>query len=241
MAEKVIHSSCIGALDVNHYFASLVTADTIEYRKDRIEDIHDMYSIDCSVANESRTDFIMAIPDSFLDDCLNWAYQLSDMGFFNAPASAKYHAAYAGGLYKHSKWVTAALLYLTEKLDLHWLRPESPWIIGMFHDLCKSDEYIQDHTSYSLIADGSPIYTPENLSYNRNDDTKLELTGHGNKSVMLASTILQLTPEEMLAIRYHMGAYEISDWAQIDNAINRFPNVYWAHVADMMASKLYGV
>lgn len=234
MEEKVIHSSCIGALDVNHYFASLATADTIGCRKDRIEEMcaafpssgGQLFATSVRSANEFRADFIMAIPDSFLDDCLNWAYQLSGMGFFNAPASAKYHATYSGGLYEHSKWVAAALLYLTEKLDLHWLRPESPWIIGMFHDLCKSDEYVQDFMNHN---------------YNRKDDSKLELIGHGDKSVMLASTILQLTPEEMLAIRYHMGAYRTDDWAQIDNAIDRFSNIYWAHVADMMASKLYGI
>ena len=62
---------------------------------------------------------------------------LIDNGFFIAPASTKYHGNYAGGLFDHSMNVAEVLADLTEKLSLHWERPESPWIIGFFHDLCK--------------------------------------------------------------------------------------------------------
>lgn len=44
--------------------------------------------------------------------------------------------------------------------------------------------------------------------------------------------------EERLCIRYHMGAYETSDWDEYDQAIRKFPNVLWTHTADMLASKL---
>ena len=47
-----------------------------------------------------------------------------------------------------------------------------------------------------------------------------------------------LTEEERLCIRYHMGAYETSDWDGYDQAIRKFPNVLWTHTADMLASKL---
>ena len=66
---------------------------------------------------------------------------LDERGFFDAPASTKYHGNYIGGLFDHSLEVTHALLELTERLNLHWDRKESPYIVGMFHDLCKCDQY----------------------------------------------------------------------------------------------------
>lgn len=62
-------------------------------------------------------------------------------GFFTAPASTKYHGAFEGGLFEHSRNVTQVLITLTHDNGLAWQRPESPYIIGMFHDLCKMDLY----------------------------------------------------------------------------------------------------
>lgn len=142
-------------------------------------------------------------------------------GFFTAPASTKYHGAYPGGLYDHSKQVFLQLKGLTEQNDLEWERPESPFIIGMFHDLCKCDQY--------KMLDGQYVY---------NDG--LLLKGHGDKSVMILSQFMRLTEEEVLCIRYHMGAYEKDDWQGFDLAIRKFPTTLWTHVADMLASKVIG-
>ena len=62
-------------------------------------------------------------------------HYLEEGGFFTASASTKYHGAYEGGLYDHSRAVFYRLAYLTGNNDLKWQRPESPFIIGMFHDL----------------------------------------------------------------------------------------------------------
>ena len=58
---------------------------------------------------------------------------------------------------------------------------------------------------------------------------------------MLLSRWLQLTEEEILCIRYHMGAYETKDWDFFDKAIRKYPNVLWTHTADMYASKVKDV
>lgn len=65
--------------------------------------------------------------------------QLDKMGFFTAPASTKYHGAYSGGLFDHSITVAKQLVNLTDKLGLEWQNPSSPYVVGMFHDLCKCD------------------------------------------------------------------------------------------------------
>mgnify|MGYP002521669523 CR=1 FL=1 len=156
-------------------------------------------------------------------------------GFFTAPASTKYHGAYEGGLYDHSKQVFLRLKRLTEDNDLEWERPESPFIIGMFHDLCKCDQYIKKDGTQTKIGDNM-IYTAEGYHYEYNSSTLLK--GHGSKSVMLLSQFINLTEEEMLCIRYHMGAYETDEWDEFGKAITKYPNVLWTHMADMLASKV---
>lgn len=148
---------------------------------------------------------------------------LIDNGFKTVPASTKYHGAYEGGLYEHSCAVTRDLVYMTEKLGLEWQREESPWIVGMFHDLCKIDAYVK-------------ITDCEGTGWQHNGNVLLK--GHGDKSVMLLSQFMTLTEEEIMCIRYHMGAYETGDWKQLDLAIKKYPNVLFTHTADMSASKL---
>lgn len=78
--------------------------------------------------------------------------KLEEWGFFDAPASTKYHGNYKGGLFDHSFAVTEALVDLTEKNGLIWQCNRSPWIIGMFHDLCKIDQYRHPVTGRILMA-----------------------------------------------------------------------------------------
>lgn len=161
---------------------------------------------------------------------------LMNEGFFDAPASTKYHGVYSGGLFDHSAMVYVELKKLTEKLGLKWKRPESVFIIGMFHDLCKYDQYIEVPGTEVEIGVNSSITAPVGYHYEYNKNTLLK--GHGAKSVMLLSQFLPLTEEEMLCIRYHMGPYETEEWSEFDRAIRRYPNVYFTHAADMIASKI---
>jgi len=59
-------------------------------------------------------------------------------GFFTAPASTKYHGAFEGGLFEHSRNVTQVLITLTHDNGLAWQRPESPHIIGAWHGSVRS-------------------------------------------------------------------------------------------------------
>lgn len=153
--------------------------------------------------------------------------QLHDMGFFTQPASTRFHGDYEGGLFDHSYRVATELLKLTDALHLDWGRKGSPVIIGLFHDLCKVDNYQRD-------TSGEP-----GRKFKYDDRPSVWGPGHGSKSVAIASTFIQLTPEEVACIRYHMGAYEKDEWDNLDVAIRRFNNVLWTHTADMVASKFY--
>ena len=158
---------------------------------------------------------------------------LINLGFFEAPASTKYHGNYPGGLFDHSLVVAEELLRLTKCLNLEWERQRSPFIVGMYHDLCKCDSYeLRDEME---TLSGKPLDI--GYVYSQNDS----FPGHGAKSVMVLSQIHQLSEEEVYCIRYHMGAYEKEEWNYYDRAIRKYPNVLWTHTADMSASKIHNV
>lgn len=151
---------------------------------------------------------------------------LHELGFFHKPASTKYHGAYDGGLFDHSYTVAEALVELTEKLGLTWEHPESPYIVGMYHDLCKCDDYVKDFETDKYIRNPEAI-----------------IPGHGDKSVIMLSKYLKLTDEEIACIRWHMGAYETDTkmWEYYGRAVEKYPNVLYTHMADMIAARIKGV
>ncbi len=156
-----------------------------------------------------------------LEGIKNW---LIANEFLTAPASTKYHNNYEGGNFDHSFDVAVILKDLTEKLGLEWGRPESPIIVGFLHDVCEYDNYLK-------LEDGTYTYNP-NTFYK----------GHGDKSVILLASQLQLTEEEVACIRYHMGAFtDKAEWSDYTNAIHRYPNVLWTHTADMVATHIMEV
>lgn len=168
------------------------------------------------------------IKDVVSNDCY---MRLVDMGFFNAPASTRFHGAYEGGLFDHSYNVMSALVTLTKREFLCWSRPESPYIVGIFHDLCKCDSYLP-------VYDKEVEKKPSGYKYNEHSLIK----GHGDKSVMVASTLLTLTPEEVLCIRYHMGAFtDKSEWTDYTDSVHIYSNVLWTHTADMLAAHVMEV
>lgn len=186
---------------------------------------------------QRMNEFIREAPEMIRENSIfvDW---LVDMGFFKAPASTKYHGNYPGGLYDHSYRVFEQLMWLAGGLDIEFKRPESCFIIGMFHDLCKIDQYkeVVDDPGKTMFGTSEPEGRKIHYEY----QTDLLLSGHGAKSVLLLSQFMQLTEEEMLCIRYHMGAYEKDDWTGYDLAIKKYPNVLLTHTADMYASKVDG-
>jgi len=170
-----------------------------------------------------RQDRLLTMYPNISKDFLDW---LCDRGFFTAPASTKYHGAYEGGLFDHSFEVATQLLHLTENNKLSWEKDGSPVIIGLFHDICKMDQY---------------RHPPSNpLQWEYRDDTLLK--GHGEKSVMILASHMQLSEEEVMCIRYHMGAFtEKSEWNDYTRAVRKYPNVLWTHHADMLASNVKGL
>lgn len=115
--------------------------------------------------------------------------------FFEAPASTKYHNSYVGGLVEHSINVFNALSKKALDKSL-----ETIAICGLLHDICKANFYKKDYRNVKednqwkrvpcfVVADQFPF-------------------GHGEKSVYLINKYMQLTPDEALSIRWHMGGFD---------------------------------
>lgn len=172
-----------------------------------------------------RVDLLRALVKEYgCESFFPWEELLAS-DFFKAPASTKYHGAYVGGLFDHSMNVANVLCYFTgAQLSNPWMRPESPLLVGIFHDACKIGKYDVNTTNDGFIwapSEDFAIYG-----------------GHGAESLIRVQQWIQLTQEEAMCIRFHMGAYEKEDWEAFDKAIKKYPNVLWTHMADMAASKL---
>ena len=78
------------------------------------------------------------------DKLLAW---LEEVGFFTAPASTKYHGAYAGGLVEHTNNVYRRLVKLADEEDKRLGRTYPEYtvdtiaVVALLHDVCKADAY----------------------------------------------------------------------------------------------------
>lgn len=153
--------------------------------------------------------------------------------FFDAPASARFHGNYEGGLLEHSLNVYDCLKdYLSrprvqETYGLQY-NEESIAIVALLHDLCKVNCYKKG--TRNVKENGKWIQVP---SYEYNDTLPY---GHGEKSVYMISGYMRLTREEAFAIRYHMGFSGSEDARNVGAAFEMFPLAFALSTADMEAT-----
>ena len=159
----------------------------------------------------SKNRFIEILHDTGRKGIDNVIARLEESGFFEAPASTKFHLSHKGGLAEHSLNVYEAAMFLREQVILRkpeleaQLPADSVAICALLHDTCKTDIYKEGILSRKN-ADG---YWEKYVGYQVDYGAGLPL-GHGEKSViMLLSWGLDLTPEEMLSIRWHMTAWDL--------------------------------
>lgn len=129
-----------------------------------------------------------------IDKLIKW---LDTTDFYTAPSSARNHGAEPGGLCAHSIEVFKYLKNFQESGE----SDETVAIVALFHDLCKVFFYKQSMRN-TKDESGKWIQVP----YYEYDYNKLPL-GHGEKSMYLLMKFIELTDEEALAIRWHMGGY----------------------------------
>ena len=60
--------------------------------------------------------------------------------------------------------------------------------------------------------------------------------GHGEKSVIMLQSYIQLEKPELYAIRWHMGFPDVNNINTFTAAIEEYPVVWALHSADMLVS-----
>jgi hypothetical protein len=154
--------------------------------------------------------------------------------FFTAPASTRYHGAYAGGLAEHSVNVYECLKAYLERQRVHDLygmeySDETIALVALLHDVCKIGCY---KTSTRNVKDENGVW--QKVPFYTFDDPLPY--GHGEKSVYIVSGFMRLTREEAFAIRFHMGFSGQEDKGSVGKAFEQFPLAFALSVADMEAT-----
>lgn len=198
--------------------------------------------IDIKESKEEFLELLRSTGRDGLDDVIEY---LEEAGFFTAPASAGHHLNVEGGLVVHSLNTCKAALAIWESMKA--LEPsletevkrDHVIIASLLHDVCKSDIYKRSvkkrKNAIGLWVDSEGY----KVSY------KNFPMGHGEKSLimLLNNTGIYLYDDEMLAIRWHMGAWGLNqnsfeDVRSFDAAQKLYPLVPIVHAADCMAANV---
>ena len=166
-----------------------------------------------------------------IDELINF---LEKSDFFTAPASTRFHGNHEGGLVEHSLKVYEILKHKVENnIKGITIPDESIIIIALLHDICKTNFYKIDYRNAknSLgVWEKVPYYTVEDtIPY-----------GHGEKSVMMITEYIKLSPEEKYSIRWHMGYTEPKELSNARGATyTKYPIALLTHEADLEATYFY--
>jgi len=177
---------------------------------------------------EQYIDLLRSTEREGIENLIRWLEDETD--FFTAPASTKTHGSYEGGLLIHS--LSVYRVFCNFAKNLQNARKDSLIIAALLHDLCKVNFYTKEIRNRKIPGERR---WEEVEVYAINDTLPL---GHGEKSVYMAMKYIQLTDEEAMAIRWHMGGYDdaarsyVSGMAQA-NAFTQYPFAAALSIADM--------
>jgi hypothetical protein len=185
-----------------------------------------------------KDEFLSIVYDNIqrkgIENLVKWLEEGSD--FYTAPASTKFHLSEESGLIKHSINVYNRLVreVKEEYGDSGPYSDETIAIVSLFHDLCKTNFYVQ---SMRNVKDEKGNWT--SVPYYTIDD-KLPM-GHGEKSLYMMQNFMRLTLDEALAIRWHMGQFDDSAKGgsySMNSAFNTCPLAVLLNMADLKATYL---
>jgi len=173
---------------------------------------------------------------------LKW---LEQTDFFTAPASTRFHGNFPCGLLEHSLKVYTRLSAFNDILPYfdEDTNDSSIAIVALLHDLCKVNFYKKIFRNVKEYRDDGKLYD-ENGRFNWKSIIGYEVEdtwpmGHGEKSLEIVSRFIDLTNEEKLAIRWHMGFSDNSFKGgsySVGTAMEMCPLIIYLNAADSLAS-----
>ncbi|HIT77390.1 MAG TPA: hydrolase [Candidatus Limihabitans stercoravium] len=160
---------------------------------------------------------------------------LKKSDFFTAPASTKFHLACEGGLAQHSVNVYKRLVDLVKReVGEDYTKvysDETLAIVGLLHDVCKTNYYAVEMRN---VKEGNEWVKKPRYIVNE----KFPF-GHGEKSVFILSQYIRVTPEEAMAINWHMGGFDtrvLGGSYAVSDAFYKFKLSLLMHIADLSAT-----
>ena len=170
-----------------------------------------------------------------VEELIEWLSTETD--FYTAPASTSKHGAIAGGLLKHSVYVLKYLRNFVKPLG-DAVPDDSAVVVALLHDLCKVNFYTT-RTRNVKVGDRQ---WEEHQYYAIEDQLPL---GHGEKSAMLAQRFVDLTDDELMAIRWHMGGFDdaarqYSGGQSLSAAFDRCKLAVAMNIADTYVANIVG-
>lgn len=181
-----------------------------------------------------KEEFIRLLRSTNRENIENLIDFINKTDFFKAPASTRFHGSREQGLLEHSLKVYEILNYKAKNSVIDIKTPdESLILIALLHDLCKANYYKID---YRNAKNAQGVW--EKVPYYAVEDTIPY--GHGEKSVMMITEYIKLTPEEKYAIRWHMGYTEPKElYNTIGLAYTKYPIALLTHEADLEATYFF--
>lgn len=144
--------------------------------------------------------------------------------YFIAPASSMHHLNIKGGLAQHSLNVLNVALN-HNKLLIKPIEEKTIVLVSLLHDVCKINFYKENILKSGNISDSKPYLVEDKLP-----------VGHSEKSIFILQKYIELTDEEIMLIRWHMGAFDRS-YNQNESYIKKvYPEALLLHFADWFAS-----
>lgn len=173
--------------------------------------------------------------DSSVTRVLSWLHRTD---FYDAPASTRYHESFKHGLLYHTLQVYNNMIGLlnVDKFSSNIESTHSAALVCLCHDWCKIGLY----ESYKRNVKNEDTGRWEQVDAFRTKGSPWPF-GHGVTSMYLALKHFKLTDEEALAIRFHMGKWQVEEAFNNDyqESNERFPLVLLTQFADQLAITSY--
>lgn len=175
-------------------------------------------------------------PDENIKAAMNSIEWLRGTDFYSAPGSTQYHDSEPCGLLKHSLRVFNHILRLKYDDAFYSVGVHSAALIALTHDWCKIGLY----EMYMRNVKNEDTGKWEQVPAYRHNQTGIPL-GHGVTSMFLASKLFKLSVHEALALRWHMGEYNVASNEQneLHLANETTPLVFLIQFADRLAITKY--
>lgn len=165
------------------------------------------------------------------DRILKW---LESTDFFTAPASTRFHDSCDGGLLRHTLNVVHHILNLFElpEFRLESVSCSSAILVALVHDWIKINYY----EKYLKNVKNEAGQWVQEAAYKYSNSEPYPF-GHGVGSMYIVQKMFQLSMDEALAIRWHMGPWNMHTYEsnELQASNKTYPLVHMLQFADQLS------